>query len=72
MTSKKANDGISDPVRSIVEAMVHQALARCDREGIASEDFYRALMEEKKLYPNGTLTGLFKRIFRRLNGEGRS
>jgi hypothetical protein len=55
-------------VREIVAAMVAQALARCDREGFAREDFYRALLEEQKLCPKVIVEELFERTFRRLAG----
>jgi hypothetical protein len=57
-----------EPVRRIVGAMVNQALARCDREGIAWEDFYRAMLEEQARPPKVSLEELFERIFRRLKG----
>jgi hypothetical protein len=57
---------IPDAVREIIEAMVNQAVARCDRQGIALEDFFRTMEEEQQLHPASTLTELFDRIFRRL------
>lgn len=59
---------VPDAVRKIVSAMVHQALARCDREGIAWEDFYRVLEEEQRLRSTGDVDELFERTFRRLQG----
>ena len=60
---------IPDSVRKIVGAIVGQALARCDRQGIAHEDFYRVMLEEQKFLPKGTLAELFERIFRRLESR---
>jgi hypothetical protein len=59
---------VPEAVRKTIVAMVGQALAQCDREGIAHEDFYAALQKEEKLLPRGTLTELFRRTFRRLKG----
>ena len=59
---------IPDGVRKIIQAMVDQAVARCDRQGIPLEDFLRSMEEEQKLHPANTLTELFDRIFRRLQG----
>jgi hypothetical protein len=64
-TKKDAQDA-PEPVRKILAAMVHHALARCDRQGIAREDFYRVLLEEQKLHPEVSVTELFERTFRRL------
>jgi hypothetical protein len=55
-----------EPVRKIVEAMVNQALARCDQLGIAWEDFHRTMLEEQKLRSTGDVADLFERTFRRL------
>lgn len=53
-------------VRRICEAMVSTAVARCEREGIALEDFYAAIMAEKAAVPGTTVSDLFARVFRRL------
>jgi hypothetical protein len=66
--SDDPRSNVPDGVRKIIEAMVHQAVARCDRQGIALEDFLRMMEEEQKLRPASTLTELFDRIFRRLQG----
>jgi hypothetical protein len=55
-----------EAVRKIVEGMIAQALARCDRLGIAHEDFYRAMVEERKVRSSGDLADLLERTFRRL------
>jgi hypothetical protein len=57
-----------EAVRNIVEAMIGQALARCDREGIAWSDFYLAMKEERKVRSTGDLADLLERTFRRLSG----
>ena len=57
-----------EAVRKIVEAMVTQVLARCDQMGIAHEDFYRILVEERKIRSTGDVADLFDRVFRRLQG----
>jgi hypothetical protein len=59
---------VPEAVRKIVGAAVSQALARCDRQGIAWEDFYRVLLEEQKLHPSISVPELFERTFRRLEG----
>jgi hypothetical protein len=64
------NDGpkkeVPEAVVKLIEAMTNQAVARCDRLGIAREDFYRALLEEQKLHPEVSVAELFQRTFRRL------
>lgn len=55
-----------DAVERIVRAIVNQALARCDRAGIAREDFYRVMLEEQQHHPRITLPELVKRVFSRL------
>jgi nucleoside diphosphate kinase len=55
-----------DAVRKIIGAMVGQVVARCEREGIPLEDFYRVMLEEQKVYPKGTVAELFERTFCRL------
>jgi hypothetical protein len=66
--SDEPRGDIPDGVRKIIEAMVTQAVARCDRQGIALEDFYRTMLEEQQLRPEIALTELFERIFRHLEG----
>ncbi len=59
----------SESVRSIVVAMVGNALAHCDRSGIAHEDFYKAMVEERKtrgMGGPGGLANLLERTFHRL------
>jgi hypothetical protein len=55
-----------ETVRKIVEAMVSNALARCDRLGIAHQDFYRAMVEERKVHSTGDLADLLERTFHRI------
>jgi len=64
--TEKTKDDVPEAIKKIVGAMLDQALARCDREGIAWEDFYAALLEEQKGGPKGNLEDLFKRTFLRL------
>jgi hypothetical protein len=66
--SDKSKVEAPEAVRKIVEAMVSQALARCDRLGIAWEDFYRAMSEEQKVRSTGDVADLFERTFHRLLG----
>jgi hypothetical protein len=66
--SDDTKTGVPDPVRKIVEAMVSQALARCDQLGISWEDFLRAMLEERKVRSTGDVTDLFERTFRRILG----
>ena len=65
MDDKQRND-VPDAVRRIIQGMTGQALARCDRLGIAHEDFYRAMLEEQKAHPEVSVAQLFERTFRRL------
>lgn len=58
-----------EQVRKLVRAMADGALARCAREGIAPEDFYRALLAEGpgrggRGGPGG-VADLFERAMRR-------
>ena len=64
--SDKPKDGPPEPVRNIVEAIVNQALARCDRMGIAWEDFDKAMAEESRRCPQLGLPELIEQTFRRV------
>ena len=64
--SNQQNRNISDAERAQIESIVHQALARCDREGFAREDFREAMLIEQKLHPNLSLRELFAWVFLRL------
>ena len=66
--SEEPRSEIPDGVRKIIEAMVNQAVARCHRQGIALEDFYRTMIEEQRLHPEIPLAELFERIFSHLEG----
>lgn len=60
---------VPESVRKVIEGMVGQAIARCEREGIALEDFYRAISAEHELDPKSSVVELFERTFRRLRLE---
>jgi hypothetical protein len=64
--SEETKREVPEAVRKIVKAMISQALARCDQLGIAHEDFYQAMREERKVRSTGDLTDLLDRTFRRL------
>ena len=65
MTTERTDD-IPEPVRKTIGAMVGQAVARCERRGIALADFYQALLAEQKTHPKVSVAELFDRTFRRL------
>ncbi len=59
----------NDAETKVIRGMVTDVEARCVREGIALEDFYRALLTEAKVPGEGGVHGvcdLFARTFRRL------
>jgi hypothetical protein len=62
------NPPIPEPARKIIDALIAQAFARCDRLGIAREDFYRAMLEEQKIPQKVSVPELLERTFRRLGG----
>lgn len=66
MTDNLKRD-VPESARKVIEAIVSQALARCDQAGIAWEDFYRELLEEQKLHSDISVAELFERTFRRLD-----
>ncbi|HEY7313276.1 MAG TPA: hypothetical protein VH643_28260 [Gemmataceae bacterium] len=59
---------VPQAVEKMIDAMVGQALARCERLGIAQEDYYRAFVEEQRLHPKASVSELFDLAFRRLEG----
>lgn len=65
MTDDLKHD-VPESARKVIEAMVSQAIARCEQAGIALEDFYREMLEEQKLHPAISVAELFERTFRRL------
>lgn len=67
--SEDTKSDVPEAVKKIVGAMLDQALARCDREGIAWKDFYAALLEEQKGGLKGDLEELFRRTFARLKSS---
>lgn len=68
--SNRSNQSPPEGLRKIVEALVARALIRCDRLGIAHEDFYRALVEEQQSHPPTNATDLIRRAFNRLRAAG--
>jgi hypothetical protein len=67
MTDKPTPDMPESGSGLIVE-LLSRALERCDRQGIAFEDFYRAMAKEQQLHPKASLEEFFERVFRRLEG----
>jgi hypothetical protein len=61
-----ADKATPEGLRKIVAAQVRAALRRCDREGIAWEDFYRAVCEEQVSNPPTNSADLIRRTFLRL------
>jgi ADP-ribosylglycohydrolase len=57
---------VPEGARKVIEALVGQVLARCDRLGIPREVFYREMIKEQKLHPEVSVMGLFERTFQRL------
>lgn len=53
-------------MRKIVEAMTGLALARCHQRGIDPADFFEAILAERKAGSACGVSGLFRRVFRRL------
>jgi hypothetical protein len=68
MIDKSTEKEVPEAVRKIIAAMSGQAIARCHREGIALEDFYRAMLEERAIDPKSSVANLFDRAFQRLKG----
>lgn len=56
-------------IQNIIEKMVSRAVAECAQQGIALEEFYRAMQEEQRTVPKGTVVDLFEGAFRRLARE---
>jgi hypothetical protein len=57
---------VPDGARKIVTALVERAVARCYREGIALEDFYKAMLAEERAHKPTTTVDLIRRVFKRL------
>lgn len=60
---------VTPAVRDMLEKMVAQVMARCDREGIAWADFYEAMLVEMEVLPKVPVEEVFRRTFVRLRAQ---